>query len=551
MKKYLILIFAILIGSFLRLYQLSVVPNGLTWDEAGIGYNAYSILKTGKDEHGAFLPLVFKSFGDYKPGAYIYLAVPSIAIFGLNEFAVRFPSALAGILAILGIYLLTKELFPDKKLKIGNWELEMGHLSALLLAISPWHVHFSHGAWEVNVFTTLLIFGLYYLLRFIKGSSSLFPTLFFACLTLAMYQAAKMLTPMVYLFFVIIYWHDFWKNISSYFVPKKLVLVLPFVLFGGWILLSSMFGAAGNRLSTLSVFSYKPGISAEIKSIDGKNSIQTPLFHNQAELTSRMIISRYLYHFSPEVLFFEGSIFSERGHLPGLGMLHPLEFVWLTLGLVFMVKNGFDKKILTVLGLLLLSPIPASLTLAEFSTYRALFMTVPLSIISGLGVFYCLKNFRYFSLPFVLLYVIIVVYVFDLYFLHSQAVFAKEFNYGYKQAVQIIKDNPTQRVVFTDVLGQPYIYYVFYTAYDPTTYQENIDFIDGGLDVGRVGHVGNVEFHQFGADDIMTQKDTLFIGSEGNINNQFDITGPNISFFEQIETPDHKIIFRIIKTKPE
>lgn len=537
MKKYTLLIIALILGSFLRLWQLSNVPNGLTWDEAGIGYNAYSILKTGRDEHGAFLPVVFKSFGDYKPGAYIYLTVPSVAIFGLNEFAVRFPSALAGILAILGVYLLSNTLFPNEKVKIRNWELKIGHFSAIALAISPWHIHFSHGAWEVNVFSTLLIFGLYYLLRFIKGKSSPYPTLLFACLTLAMYQAAKLLTPLVYLLFVIIYWQDFWGKVAIFLVPKKIIWFLPFVLFGGWIIFGSMFGNAGNRLNTLSIFNYKPNITPS-------------LFHNQAELTTKLVISRYLYHFSPEVLFYEGSVFSERGHIPNLGVLHPLEFIWLALGIIFLIKDGFSKKTLTILGLLLLAPIPASLTLAEFSTYRALFMTLPLSIISGLGIFYSIKNFKYLTIPLFGIYAIIIVYVFDVYFLHSQAVFAKEFNFGYKQAVQIIKENPTKKVVFTDVFGQPYIYYVFYTAYDPKIYQKNIDFIDGGLDVGRVGKVANVEFHQFGKDDLDTQKDTLFIGSEGNIDNKYDITGPNVELFRQIDTPDRKVIFRIIKTKP-
>jgi hypothetical protein len=166
-------------------------------------------------------------------------------------------------------------------------------------------------------------------------------------------------------------------------------------------------------------------------------------------------------------------------------------------------------------------------------------------------MYYAIRNLKLLSLPFFGVYVLLVVYVFDVYFLHSQTVFAKEFNYGYKQAVQIIKDNPTKKIVFTDVYGQPYIYYVFYTAYDPATYQRNNDFISGGLDVGKVGRVGNVEFHQFGTDDMTTQRDTLFIGTEGNVNNQFDIAGESVALFKQIETPDHKIIFRIIKTKPQ
>lgn len=545
MKKYTILFVALILGAFLRLWQLASVPNGLTWDEAAIGYNAYSLLKTGRDEHGALLPIVFKSFGDYKPGLYIYFTVPAVAIFGLNEFAVRFPSALAGILAILGVYLLTKELFKNSKSEFGPWDF-----AALAVAISPWHVHFSRGAWEVNVFSTLLVFGLYFFLRFINKKSSIYPSLFFACLSLAMYQAAKLLTPLVFLLFLIIYWKEFWKNFSSYLVPKRLVLILPFVLFGAWIFLGSMFGSAGNRLSTLSIFNYKPEVSQETKAIDGAGSIQTPLFHNQILLSTSLVMSRYLYHFSPEVLLYEGSVISERGHIPGLGVLNPLELIWLTLGIVFLAKSGFDKKAQIVIGLLLLAPVPASLTLAEFSTVRALFMSIPLSVISGLGIYFAIRNFKWFSLPLIGVYALLVVYVFDVYFLHSQTVFAKEFNYGYKQVVQIIKDNPTKKVVFTDVYGQPYIYYVFFTAYDPSTYQKNNDFQSGGLDVGRVGHVGNVEFHQFSTSDMVTQPDTLFIGSEGNINNQFDIAGSNVGLFRQIETPDHKIIFRVIKTKP-
>ncbi len=570
MKKYLILIIALILGTFLRLWQLSAVPNGLTWDEAAIGYNAYSILKTGRDEHGAFLPIVFKSFGDYKPGAYIYLTVPSVAIFGLNEFAVRFPSALAGILGILGIYLLVRELgissqFSDlsknkQKNKFSNLISDISDLPslcAIAFAISPWSVHFSHGAWEVNVFSTLTIFALYYFLRFIKDKSSLYPSLFFACMSLAMYQAAKLLTPLVFLLFVLVFWKDFWTQLSKYLNPRKLLLTAPFVLFGLWIFFGSIFGSAGNRLSTLSIFNYKPDLVKQALPIDGPGSLATPVFHNQSQLSTSLVLSRYMWHFSPEVLLYEGPIISERGHIPGLGVLNPLEFIWFLFGFIWLARQIFpgshdapSKPTVLILGLLLIAPIPASLTLAEFSTVRALFMSVPLAIISGIGIFYSLKLLKLFFIPIIVLYSLLTVYTFDTYFNHSQTAFATEFNFGYKPVVQIIKDNPTKRVIFTDVFGQPYIYYLFYTAYDPKAYQSNDGFVDGGLDVGKVTHVANVEFHQFGSDDMMTGKDTMFIGSEGNINNKFDIAGPVVDLFRQIETPDRHIIFRVIKTKP-
>lgn len=554
MKKYTLVILAIVVGAFLRLWMLNSVPNGLTWDEAAIGYNAFSILKTGKDEFGKFLPIIFKSFGDYKPGAYIYLTVPSVAVFGLSEFAVRFPSALAGIIAIFGVYLLTKEIFSESKdltpsIKLLGFEFFLWDFTALALAVSPWHIHFSRGAWEVNVFSTLTIFAVYSFLRFLKNKSSLYPSLLFACLSLAMYQAAKLLTPLIFIFLIVLYWKDFWHQFSTYLKPKPIIYLLPFVIFGLFIFFGSLFGSAGNRLSTLSIFNYKPGISEDTKKTDN-NSPLIGYFHNQPEFTAELVASRYLYNFSPEVLFYEGPVITDRGHIPSLGVLNPLEVVWLLLGAMYLMKLFPGKSSLLILGLLLIAPIPASLTLAEFSTVRSLFLTIPLAIISGLGMFYLFEKSKSIFIGLAFIYGFLAIYVFDVYFFHSQTAYAVEFNYGYKQAVQIIKDNPTKKVVFTDVYGQPYIYYLFYTAYDPATYQKNNDFISGGLDVGRVGRVGNVEFHQFSSADIMTQKDTLFIGSEGNINNQFDITGPNVDLFDQIETPDHKIIFRIIKTKP-
>ena len=113
-----ILLLITFLGLGLRLFRLADRPLGFTWDEAALGYNAFSLLKTGRDEHGQILPVVFKSFGDYKPGLYIYFTVPSVALLGLNEFAVRLPSALFGTLLIPVIFLLTYKLF--KKLDIGN-----------------------------------------------------------------------------------------------------------------------------------------------------------------------------------------------------------------------------------------------------------------------------------------------------------------------------------------------------------------------------------------------------------------------------------------------
>ena len=189
------------------------------------------------------MPLIFKSFGDYKPGIYVYLTVPSIAVFGLTEFAVRFPSALFGALAVIGIYLFTNLLFPGKKI---------GYLAALFLAVMPWHLHFSRGGWEVNVFATLLLFAAYFLLLSLTNKKvSPLISIFLFALTIFTYQAAKLLSPLVFLTVIV-------TNFKSAKEKFSAPLYLLIVVVVGVYFFQTATGAAGNRVARLSIFGYRP-----------------------------------------------------------------------------------------------------------------------------------------------------------------------------------------------------------------------------------------------------------------------------------------------------
>ncbi|KKQ43486.1 MAG: hypothetical protein US60_C0001G0001, partial [Microgenomates group bacterium GW2011_GWC1_37_8] len=119
------LLLIILLSFIVRVVGIGKYPVGFTQDEASFGYDAYSLLKTGKDQWGVSFPLVLRSFGDFKLPLYTYLTVPSVAIFGLNEFATRLPNAIFGALAVLATYLMVLEFTKDKKLAL---------VSALFLA---------------------------------------------------------------------------------------------------------------------------------------------------------------------------------------------------------------------------------------------------------------------------------------------------------------------------------------------------------------------------------------------------------------------------------
>src|SRR5258708_14650395 len=132
-----ILVGIIVLAFVLRFYHLNSYP-AFNADEASIGYDAYSLLQTGKDQHGNSWPIDFQSFNDYKPGLYVYIVLPFVKLLGLNEWAVRIPNAFIGVASVYVIYLLVKELF-------GKERESLALVSALFLAISPWHIHFSRG----------------------------------------------------------------------------------------------------------------------------------------------------------------------------------------------------------------------------------------------------------------------------------------------------------------------------------------------------------------------------------------------------------------------
>ena len=113
-----LLVVILVVASFLRLYKLTIDPPSLFGDELDLGYQAYSILKTGRDYSGNFMPIHFHSLAEWRTPLYLYSAVPTVAIWGITPLGVRLPAALFGILSILAFYLLIKEITKNCNLII-------------------------------------------------------------------------------------------------------------------------------------------------------------------------------------------------------------------------------------------------------------------------------------------------------------------------------------------------------------------------------------------------------------------------------------------------
>src|SRR3989304_8508412 len=196
MKKIMLLIF--LLAGIIRFWQLNAVPQHLTQDEVAVGWNAYSILKTGRDEWGASWPLQFRSVGDYKQPVLIYLTAISESIVGVNEWATRLPVAIFSALTLAVIYFWTKEIVT---VKYRHW----GPVWAVLLwTLSPWHIFFSRSGFEAVValfFVSVLLLAWATWIR-----SPLFTWIWLIIissgLAVATYHSAKVYVPVINLGFL-------------------------------------------------------------------------------------------------------------------------------------------------------------------------------------------------------------------------------------------------------------------------------------------------------------------------------------------------------------
>jgi predicted membrane-bound mannosyltransferase len=229
------LVAIVLLAAVLRIYELGDVPAGLYCDEAGNGYNAYSLGSAGIDENGTRWPLYVWSFATaYKNPAFIYAAILPVKLLGLSAFSVRLTSALFGIGTVIALFFLGRALFNPW---VGFW-------AALLLALSPWHLHFSRIAFELIAMPFFFVTGCVFLVRFTQGRRTLPAALacFAACVYA--YAPAAMFVPAFLLGFGVLYALDLlrhWRQLLLALVVAAAILAPAAIFFSTQRTLGTMY----------------------------------------------------------------------------------------------------------------------------------------------------------------------------------------------------------------------------------------------------------------------------------------------------------------------
>lgn len=493
--RFLPLFLIILLASFLRLYKLDNLPSGVNSDEVAIAYDAYSLLKTAKDQWGEFLPLsFFKSFGDYKLPLHYYLTIPSVLIFDLNEFSARFPSAVLGIFTVFLTFHLTKELFKKEP-----FVYHVSLMTAFIMAISPWHMVLSRTGHEITTSVFFIILGMW---LFLKKQPLFFLSFFLGFYT---YHTSRVFILLILPLMLFLYWREFGKKRARvYFALYLFLILLPFLV--------TFFSSSGQARIVQTTGVLKIGMLNQINEQRGLCLRFLPetlcrLAYNRLEFFGANYFKNYFNYFSPYILFTHGIQGTDTFSLPYRGLLYLFELPFVLLGLIFFFKNRNPHKKLLATWILLY-PLPGSLI--SFDNSRRMTLIIPVfQIASGLGMVVAwrfikgklkLKILRAGFLMALSFLFAFSFYRFILDALEHNIVWSRDFKNGIKETIGFVKENEHKydEIHIADYYDPIYIHYLFFTKYEPIKFQDksNIDremlkeeFIGNWLRVYRIGKV--------------------------------------------------------------
>jgi 4-amino-4-deoxy-L-arabinose transferase-like glycosyltransferase len=334
----------------LRVYRLTELPAGFFCDEAGNGFNTACLLYAGRDETGARLPLYVWSFDtSYKNPVFVYSTMLPMAVLGPSELAVRFSAALWGVATVLALFFLGRALMGPLA----------GLMAALLLAVCPWHVHFSRIGFELITFPFFFTCAVTCLVRWTQGRRTLAQAAVLLGLCLYTYVPAKLFVPLFTAGFALLYWRPLRQRWREVAVAALLLAVTaaPVVIFD--LAHRDLAGSYFARTSLLA-------------------RGESPL------ATLRLFAANYVEFFSGEFLFRAANDRIIRHAVSDHGELYPFMAPLLLLGVIAVLLRR-DRAPLLVLLWLALYPVAAALMNEIPSASRGFIGAAGFCLLAALG----------------------------------------------------------------------------------------------------------------------------------------------------------------------
>ncbi|MDD5415729.1 MAG: glycosyltransferase family 39 protein [Candidatus Daviesbacteria bacterium] len=473
-KIYTALFLIVTLSFFLRFCKVTEDPPALNWDEVSIGYNAYSILKTGKDEWNQPFPIHFKAYGEYKLPVQIYASIPGIYIFGLNELGVRITPVVYGTLTVLCMFFLGRVLFENEL---------AGLASAFLLGISPWHIHLTRASFESSLATFFVTAGIWFLVKGFKDQKWFIISVIPFALSVFTYNSARIFTPLFLIAILFLYRKSLikFRKVAIISVVFFTILLLPLIPY--------LFSGERSARYKLVSITDDPGLIPRINENRGNSKLPQPLprfVHNKVTYIAFYFTRNYLSHFTPQFLFISGAPHKQH-HVQNMGELYYFQAPFLFLGLyaLFRLKNPFKGFLF---AWILLAFIPVATTGDSIPHALRTLIAAPFyQLVSGLGFVFSLRWFKKFSKVWKIISIAVFVtviitglgyYLYQYYKVYPVA-YSRDWQYGYEQVVDYIGKHKDEydEIIFTRHYGEPHMFTLFYLKFDPVKYQNDPNLV--------------------------------------------------------------------------
>jgi len=473
----------------IRVWGLEVSPTSINWDEASIGYNAYSILTTGRDEYGTYLPLSLRSFNDYKPALYAYLSIPFIKLIGLSQTSVRMVSVVAGTLSLIPLLLFINILLKKKWWSFLIW---------MFYCLDPLRLHFSRVSLETNLSMSFFSFGAWYLLKdklangYTASKNMILATIFLA-LSAYSYHSARLAVPLLMIFVLI---DPFKYLLNKNKIDWKFLLNLKYILLF-LILILPIFNDFGSqkiltRFTQENIFNkFYPFTPRNMYKYD----LNTFLRVNPLYYLTGIIAGHTAAYFSPanySVNFYHW-IKNSVMYVPEFNMLGFWNSILLVPGIYILLKNFRNTKYRLVFYWVAAALMPSAITWNWFHTLRSANLIPAVEIISILPIIYLIK-LNYSKKRLTVMFGLLVLFGWQsIFVINNELVYANYENQGeyqpggFKEGTPIISSliDKYQKIIIDTPHAQGYIFFLFYQMMDPEIIQSIAKNRTYGMDNGN------------------------------------------------------------------
>lgn len=464
---YFILIFS---ACFIRSINITKVPASLNYDEASIGYEAYSLLNYGIDRNGISLPVHFISWGSGQNVLYAYILIPFIKILGLTALSIRLPMLIISCFSIIIAYYLFKNLFKKYDL-----------LALFIFCIIPWHIMKSRWGLESNIFPDIILLTIYFYNQFYntKNKKYLYINAILLGISIYSYGTSYMFVP-IYLILNLVF------LLKKKMITKKtlilnilipFIIALPILLF----IIINYFNLDSIKIFNITIPKLYFNRFEDVTIVKNKN------FYQQG-------ISNFIGNLK---LIFNMYDNNKLNSIKGIGVYYSLSIPFLLFGIYSVFKklkqnpNYFIILSGIISGLLICFLVTPSIHRINCIWY---FLIITIII----GITESIKYNKYFLIIIIFAYSLLFLYFIKTYFTDFNRIIYRHTNESYIESLNYIKNKHItyDKLIISNEINLPYIYYLLVFEVDPNTYLKTRKVKDMNKEFQEIEQIGNVYFKQ-------------------------------------------------------